>query len=422
MAILFLHCSSVNLPVFPGLEDMLSEIKQRKVIILPAGMAEEQPEVHCLFDAVIPIPGMFMDNAEVEMRAFSAHAEMPFTRVVFTGELGVLRAARLRQALGIPGQTVESAFAYRDKVLMKTLCAASGIRVPEFRAVDGPADLLAFVHQFELPVVLKPRSGAGSINTKLIWTDADVACAVANLHAATDTLSMGFIVEKYVSGQLYHVNGYAGPGGQVLFSWPASYIERGNLDIMLDDRCLTGEYLLDPGDWRVEPLNSFTRKCLRALPWPVDGFSFHLEAFIEDGTEEIVFCEVGCRQGGGSINDLYEFSFGANLLETSLRLQAGLGIKEHRAVPDMLAGGIQVPARKGIFILKTDAAPPFPWVLKYDIKFKSGENRVGPKSCADIGAEFVASGATADEVLGRLFEAGGWFEGHSEWLCCTNRI
>jgi len=414
LSILFLH-GAIKPPVFPGLPALLAELSEPTVLVLSTAMAELQPEIPQLFDQVIALPGAFNDNALVELEVFRAHDRRPLTRIVTTGEAGILRAARLRAELGIAGQSVTSALAYRDKVVMKDLIVRAGLRVPRYRAVDSPGDLIGFVRDVGFPVVLKPRSGAGSINTQLVQDEAGLHASLARLRAQTTGLSLELIVEEFVHGRLYHVNGYATAVGQIGLSWPASYLERGNLDVVLNEGCVSGEFLLDPGDPRVPAMNDFTAACLRALPWPEHGFAFHLEVFETDDTHELVFCEVACRHGGSTIDDVYSYGFGVSLREASLRLQAGLPIGEHATRPRLQTGGVCSPVRTGRLVLSGAEAPPFPWLLNYDYKLKSGDLATGPKTCVDSAAQFVVSGGSADEVVERLVQANRWFEGVSSW-------
>jgi len=414
LSILFLHCS-IKPPVFPRLGALLAELSEPTVLVLPAVMAQMQPEVSQLFGQVIAIPGDFKDTAMVELEVFRAHDRAPFSRIITAGELGILRAARLRAELGVRGQSVGSALAYRDKVVMKDLVSRAGIRVPRYRAVDSPSDLLGFVRDVGFPVVLKPRSGAGSVNTQLLQDEADLHASLAGLRAQTAGLSLELIVEELVRGRLYHVNGYATADRRIGLVWPASYLERGNLEVMMTEGCVSGEFLLDPGDPRVPAMNGFAEACLRALPWPEHGFCFHLEVFETDDTHELVFCEVACRHGGGTINDVYSFGFGVSLLEVSLRLQAGLPVGEHATRPQVLTGGVCSAVRTGRLVLSSAEAPAFPWLLSYDLKLKSGDSATGPKTCVDSSAHFVVSGASTGEVVDRMTQANRWFEGVSSW-------
>jgi hypothetical protein len=417
MSTLFLHCS-IQPPVFAGLPRILADISGPTIIVLPAAMVDTQPQVSTLFDEVIAIPGGFLDflnSSLVEAAVFRAHQKQPVTRVVATGEVGVLRAARLRAAIGIPGQSVDSALAYRDKVLMKALCARTGVRVAGYQEIGSPSDLVRFARLVGFPIVLKPRAGAGSIDTSLIRSEEEMWSVLARLPAATVGLGMNLLAEEFIDGQLYHVNGYATAAGQIGLSWPASYLERGNLDSVLNEGTFSGEYLLDSSDPRVGPMQAFTEKCLRALPWPADGFSFHLELFEEEGTGELVLCEVACRQGGGSIVDIYELGFGVDLLDASIRLQAGLAIPSHSVIPTRMVGSVAAPVRRGTLHLSSSDGPPFSWVVRHELKLKSGDKGTGPRSCVDASANFVVDGESSVHVRSRLGELMQWHDSVATW-------
>jgi hypothetical protein len=239
---------------------------------------------------------------------------------------------------------------------------------------------------------------------------------LAKLPAATVGLGMNLLAEEFISGQLYHVNGYATADGTIGLSWPASYVERGNLDCVLNEGTVAGEYLLDPSDARVGPMQAFTEKCLRALPWPAHGFAFHLELFEEEATGDFVLCEVACRQGGGCIVDIYELGFGVDLLDASIRLQAGLAIPDHPVIPTRMFGAVSAPVRRGTLQLSSPDAPPFSWVVRHELKLKSGDKGVGPRSCVDTSANFVVDGESSIHVRARLDEVMRWRDSVATWM------
>lgn len=85
----------------------------------------------------------YATGGEVERAALAGAPEV----VVARSEADVLRAARLREVLGVPGQDFASALAFRDKVLMKSLLRERGVSVPEFAPVRIPLDLFAFLRE-----------------------------------------------------------------------------------------------------------------------------------------------------------------------------------------------------------------------------------------------------------------------------------
>ncbi|MFH8716321.1 hypothetical protein ACH4GC_34220, partial [Streptomyces zaomyceticus] len=72
------------------------------------------------FDATVPLVD-YHDSVLVEREALRLHAEFGFDEIIALSEFDLLRAARLRDLLGLRGQNEESAIAFRDKLVMKDL-------------------------------------------------------------------------------------------------------------------------------------------------------------------------------------------------------------------------------------------------------------------------------------------------------------
>jgi len=88
-----------------------------------------------------------------------------FDRVICLWEPGVVLAARLRAALGVPGLSVEDAIAFRNKDVMKARVAAAGIRTPRHRGAKTAAQVREAAEIIGYPLIIKPIDGAGSMDT-----------------------------------------------------------------------------------------------------------------------------------------------------------------------------------------------------------------------------------------------------------------
>ena len=88
-----------------------------------------------------------------------------FDRVVCLWEPGVVLAAKLRAALGVPGLSVDDAIAFRNKDIMKARVAAAGIRTPRHRGATSAAEVRAAAEYIGYPLIIKPIDGAGSMDT-----------------------------------------------------------------------------------------------------------------------------------------------------------------------------------------------------------------------------------------------------------------
>src|SRR6185436_944587 len=86
-------------------------------------------------------------------------------RVECLWEPGVVLAARLREAFGVPGMRVETAVRFRDKELMKEALDRAGVRVPRHARARNVAEARAAMERIGFPLILKPIAGAGSADT-----------------------------------------------------------------------------------------------------------------------------------------------------------------------------------------------------------------------------------------------------------------
>ncbi len=90
------------------------------------------------------------------------HAAEHFDGVLTFSESGVVTAAAVAEALGLPGVGAETARTCRNKLLMRRAHERAGVPIPRFRLVpDLPAALEAAA-EFGYPVIFKPTLGAAS--------------------------------------------------------------------------------------------------------------------------------------------------------------------------------------------------------------------------------------------------------------------
>ena len=102
---------------------------------------------------------------EVIRAVTSAWGAKSFDRVICLWEPGVVLAARLRVALGVPGLSVDDAIAFRNKDIMKARVAAAGIRTPKHRGATTAAEVREAAEEMGYPLIIKPIDGAGSMDT-----------------------------------------------------------------------------------------------------------------------------------------------------------------------------------------------------------------------------------------------------------------
>lgn len=86
-------------------------------------------------------------------------------RIECLWEPGMLLAAELREALGVPGLDVAQTLPFRDKERMKQVLDAAGIRTPRHVACATEQEVRAAAGRVGYPLIIKPIAGAGSADT-----------------------------------------------------------------------------------------------------------------------------------------------------------------------------------------------------------------------------------------------------------------
>ncbi len=101
------------------------------------------------------------EDAAVET-VVAAAARRPVHGILAVGDRPVVLAARIAEALGLPGNPPNAARATANKRLAREMLARAGLRVPEFLASSTRADVLPLAVRLQYPVVLKPVALSGS--------------------------------------------------------------------------------------------------------------------------------------------------------------------------------------------------------------------------------------------------------------------
>lgn len=86
-------------------------------------------------------------------------------RIECLWEPGMVLAAQLREALDVPGLSVEQTVPFRDKEKMKQVLDAAGVRTPRHFPATSVAQCWEAAERIGFPIILKPIAGAGSADT-----------------------------------------------------------------------------------------------------------------------------------------------------------------------------------------------------------------------------------------------------------------
>jgi formate-dependent phosphoribosylglycinamide formyltransferase (GAR transformylase) len=218
-------------------------------------------------------------------------------RLEATVEAHILPVARVREARGIPGTSVRTAYLCRDKPAMKQALRQAGIPCAQSDGVASTADARRFVERVGYPIILKPRASAGAAGTYKIDNDAELAAA---LEAAQVDRGASAAVEEFVQG---HEGFYdtVCTEGRVVHEFATHYypnVLEGMRQRWISPQFLATNRLNAPG---YEEVREMGRKVIEALG--IGTSPTHMEWFF--GSKGLKFSEIGCRPPGVGAWDLY---------------------------------------------------------------------------------------------------------------------
>jgi hypothetical protein len=240
----------------------------------------------------------YYDSGAVSLAALKCFQRTPYTYLIAMSESDILRAAALRDYLNIEGQSLKSAEAFRDKVVMKNLLENNGIKTADFKALKNEIDLIQFIEVYGYPVIIKPRKAYGSIETYVLKNQKDLEKLLKNKDVFDEFQNEKFLVEVFINGDMYYVDGLIYQG-EIVFICPSEYtatcLEMNKTNNPMR-KGYAASYILHKDNLVAKDLILLSQRVLKSLPTPKNS-AFFLEVF-RNKKGEFVVCEIASRIGG----------------------------------------------------------------------------------------------------------------------------
>lgn len=370
------------------------EVAREVILIVPANRSHQYEGWP---GKLVPLE-RYMPGGELDCVALRLAREHSVERIVVLGEDDIVRAAQLRRMLGLPGQSVESAVAFRDKAVMKRIIRAAGIPVADHVSATSPLDVIEFVERVGFPVVAKPFAASGSAGTTVFRDRASLEAILSQL------TEIRGLVEVFVPGDMYHVDGFVHRGAVVVIS-PSRYVN-GMLAFQNHDVCLSVQ--LDPDNPLRSRLETFTKRVLEAMPVP-EATPFHLEVF-HTPDDRLVFNEIASRTGGIRIGDAVARTYGIELSRVWVEFQ--MGLRSSISVPpkaNCVSGTAVVPPIPG----RLEALPHsvnVPGIIDFHTHHREGDIVKAAESSACSMAYLLGEAPNEAELVRRLMAGAEAFQ------------
>ncbi len=216
----------------------------------------------------------------------------------------MLMAARLREAIGAPGLTVQQTVPFRDKGEMKKMVEAAGLRTPRSMRTTTRAGCREAAEQIGYPIIIKPIAGAGSMDTHRIENDAELEDVLGKLLHIPEVS-----VEEFISGDEFTYDTVCA-SGSIAFQNVCEYRPNpliGKQVEWISPQVIAWRDLTDPF---IADGVALGRDVIHAMGFQ-SGFT-HMEWY-RTHSGEVVFGEIGARSPGGRLTDMMNYACDTDL-------------------------------------------------------------------------------------------------------------
>jgi carbamoylphosphate synthase large subunit len=218
-------------------------------------------------------------------------------RLEATVEAHIMAAARVREATGIPGTSVHTAYLCRDKPAMKEVLRKAGIPTAMSTRADEPDTARAFAEQVGFPLIIKPPAGAGASGTWKVRNARELEQVIVESHLAD---GVEVAIEEFIEGH----EGYLDTltiNGEVVHEFITHYypnVLTAMRERWISPQMVTTNRIEAPGYGEVRKM---ARDVIRVLD--IGTSATHMEWFA--GPRGLKFSEIGCRPPGVGQWDVY---------------------------------------------------------------------------------------------------------------------
>ena len=315
-------------------------------------------------------------------------------------DVAVITIGKVCDALGLTGLSEQAAMIATDKLLMKEVYEAEGVRTARYRKIyfsnDDYADQLS---ELTPPLMFKSVDSSGSRGIIKVNTPAEYDAAREYVRASTR--SDYFIVEEFIDGEEFGAQAFV-RNGKVEFILPhGDYVFKGDTGVPV------GHFA--PYDLSAEVLEDANKQLVGAIrAMKLDNCAINADFIMKDGKTYVL--ELGGRSGATCLAELtaiyYDFDYYEKIILTALGEEVDFTpgpAARDGGVPN--ASKLLTSDKDGVIVSQTNDNPPHPDICEVQFDYKPGDEvhmfRVGPHRIGHV----ITKGKSLDEAVDLLNKA-----------------
>jgi carbamoylphosphate synthase large subunit len=218
-------------------------------------------------------------------------------RIEATVEAHIMAAAKVREAAGIPGTSVKTAYLCRDKPAMKDVLRDAGISCAQSTRANDAQEARKFADQVGYPLIIKPPDGAGAAGTWKVRNDNELERVIGE-SGLGDGAEMA--IEEFIEGHEGFIDTLT-INGEVVHEFITHYypnVLTAMRERWISPQMITTNRINAEGYTEVRKMARDVNKAL-----DISTSATHMEWFA--GPKGLKFSEIGCRPPGVGQWDVY---------------------------------------------------------------------------------------------------------------------
>ena len=387
----------------------------KKILILGAGIYQV-PLIKAarrlgIYSIVVSIPGnypgfaladkVYYENTTDYAKILEIAKEEKIDGIVTAGtDVAVITIGKVCDALGLTGLSEQAAVIATDKLLMKEVYEAGGVRTARYRKVYFDNDAYADqISELTLPLMFKSVDSSGSRGIVKVDTPEQFDSARETVRA--NTRSDYFIVEEFIDGEEFGAQAFV-RNGRIEFILPhGDYVFKGDTGVPV------GHFA--PYDLSEDVLEDARLQLIGAIKaMKLDNCAINADFIMKDGKTYVL--EIGGRSGATCLAELtaiyYDFDYYEKILQTALGEEVSFApgpAAKDGGVPN--ASKLLISDKDGVIVSQTDNNAPDPDICEVQFDYKPGDQvhafRVGPHRIGHV----ITKGKSLDEAVALLEKA-----------------
>lgn len=376
----------------------------KKTLIIETDQLKSDHALHSYFDEIHYVPRL-SDSQAIMDTIGQIRANEEIAAVLTPGENAIEIGGEVRSAFGIAGLQRNQAEAVRNKWIMKQMLHQRGIRTSATAIAIHESDYERFADRVGFPLIVKPLSGFGTINTFKL-SDRD---ELKDYVHKTRKQGQRDLLEEYIVGTEFHCDSIVSKG-KVVFSSVSQYLYN-CLDIARNNMPPASITFpaTDPSDF-IDRIKTVNELVISALG--INQSVTHAELFLTP-SGEVVFGEIGARIGGAQVMPpCIKNTHGVDMFKAVVELELGMYEFKPEPAKNLYSGMICFPSREGKIraISSADDFKHIQGLIDFNVSYQVGQTVSAVNDTMTRSGYAIVEGESFDEVRETLLELYYGFE------------